>query len=129
MKFKVKKVNRQNDFLMMDELIKRRYGRAHEHKSQISNQPEVRENPDLILIDGGRGHLNIALSALEEIGFKETDCISIAKENEEIFTRFGTDPIIIPQNQKAIKILQHIRDESHRFGLSYNRKLRKQTFK
>lgn len=129
MRFKVRKVNRQNDFLMMDELIKRRYGRVHFHKSHINNRPEAREHPDLILIDGGRGHLNIALRALEEIGLKETDCISIAKENEEIFTRFVTDPIIIPHDQKAIKILQHIRDESHRFGLSYNRKLRKETFK
>lgn len=129
MKFKVKNVNRQNDFLMMDELIKRRYGKVHLLKSNINNQFEARESPDLILIDGGRGHLNIATSALEEIGFKETDCISIAKENEEIFTRFATDPIIIPHDQRAIKILQHIRDESHRFGLSYNRKLRKQAFK
>lgn len=129
MKFKVKKVNQQNDYSMMDELIKRRYGRVHLYKSHNSNQHEFRENPDLILIDGGRGHLNIALRALEELGFKETDCISIAKENEEIFTKFAADPIIIPRDQKAIKILQHIRDESHRFGLRYNRKLRNEIFK
>lgn len=125
MKFKIRKVYQQNDYLMMGELIERRYGKQQWHKNDRTNQREKRADPDLILIDGGKGHLNTALKVLKEIGLKDLECISIAKENEEIFTQFAEDPIIIPRNQKAIKILQYIRDESHRFGLTYNRKLRK----
>lgn len=88
-----------------------------------------RRPPDLILIDGGKGHLQVALKSLRAMGLEGTDCISLAKENEEIYTESAIDPIIIPRSQKAIKILQHIRDESHRFGLNYNRSLRKQKFK
>ena len=76
------------------------------------------ELPNLIVIDGGKGHLNMALKALKKIGLEKLECVSLAKENEEIFASFSNDPIIIPKNKKSLKILQHIRDESHRFGLT-----------
>ncbi len=67
----------------------------------------------------------MALKTLKKMGLEKLECISLAKENEEIFLPFTEDPIILPKNKKELKILQHIRDESHRFGLDYNRKLRK----
>jgi excinuclease ABC subunit C len=82
--------------------------------------------PDLILIDGGRGHLNAALDALHSVGVK-ISCISLAKENEEIYHPRIEKSIIMPKNNPALKVLQHARDEAHRFGVAYNRAIRKFT--
>lgn len=124
-KFKIKKVYSQNDFLMMEEIIERRYhARIPNNDEHINNK--IDKVPDLIVIDGGKGHLNTAVATLKKIGLEEIDCISLAKENEEIFTIFSNNPILIPRNKKSLRILQHIRDESHRFGITYNKHLRKQ---
>ena len=69
--------------------------------------------------------MNVALKTLKKIGLEKLECVSLAKENEEVFVPHSNDPIIIPKSKKPLKILQHMRDESHRFGLAYNRKLRK----
>ena len=100
---------------MINEIIKRRYLRVREEKSRF---------PDLILIDGGRGQLNAALEALRSLG-RSIPCASIAKENEEVYLPKMKDPIVIPKSNPSLKILQHARDEAHRFGVSYNRLLRK----
>jgi excinuclease ABC subunit C len=138
-RFKIKKIFNQDDFSMMDEIISRRYRENEERETETV--VEVGENttpmmmmmmmteelPNLIVIDGGKGHLNVALKTLKRIGLEKLDCISLAKENEEVFVPQSNDPITIPKIKKSLKILQHIRDESHRFGLAYNRKLRKIT--
>ncbi len=136
-RFKIKKISNQNDFSMMDEIITRRYdikdpddkrdgNYSYDGKRNAKGFIEKEDElPDLIIIDGGKGHLNVALKALKKIKLEKLECISLAKENEEVFTSFLNNPIIIPKNKKSLKILQHIRDESHRFGLIYNRKLRK----
>jgi excinuclease ABC subunit C len=137
-RFKIKKIYNQNDFSMMEEIIIRRYkikdpdnekdGNYLDTNNVIRNSKDLVEKeefPDLIIIDGGKGHLNVALKALKKIKLEKIECISLAKGNEEIFTPFLNNSIIIPKNKKSLKILQHIRDESHRFGLTYNRKLRK----
>ncbi|MDQ6723659.1 MAG: excinuclease ABC subunit UvrC [Thermoproteota archaeon] len=145
-RFKIKKTFNQNDFSMMEEIIIRRYkindSQQKAEKEKDVNQTDNRvimefseakaaipadELPNLIIIDGGIGHLNVALKALKKIGQEKLECVSLAKENEEIFVSFSNDPIIIPKNKKSLRILQHIRDESHRFGLTYNKKLRKIT--
>ena len=154
-KFKIKRTNNQNDFSMMEEIVNRRYTiKEHQSPQQIQTKEyenksetdignnyargeEIEENrkdkskqlPDLIVIDGGKGHLNVALKTLKKMGLEKLECISLAKENEEIFLPFSETPLILPKNRKELKILQHIRDESHRFGLDYNRKLRKITIK
>ena len=136
-RFKIKKIFNQDDFSMMEEIISRRYRKNEERETETV--VEIGENtapmmmvmteelPNLIVIDGGKGHLNVALKTLKRIGLEKLDCISLAKENEEVFYRTTNDPITIPKSKKPLKILQHIRDESHRFGLAYNRKLRKIT--
>ena len=136
---------------MMEEIVNRRYSIKEQHFNQQIKEKEfknkleieidneytkvrdVEENreekskqlPDLIVVDGGKGHLNVALKTLKKMGLEKLECISLAKENEEIFLPFTETPLILPKNKKELKILQHIRDESHRFGLDYNRKLRK----
>ncbi len=114
-KFKIKSVSGRDDFAMINEIVKRRYLRLREEKSKM---------PDLVLIDGGRGQLNAAQDALKSVGTK-IPIISLAKENEEIYHPDMKSPIILPKSSPALKVLQHARDEAHRFGVTYNRALRK----
>jgi excinuclease ABC subunit C len=123
-KFKIKNVSQQNDFLMMEEIIRRRYS-SDNIAEDVPADKRIDRFPDLIVIDGGKGHLSTAITTLKNIGIEEIDCVSLAKENEEVYTISSTIPILIPRNKKSLRILQHIRDESHRFGLTYNRYLRK----
>lgn len=114
-KFRIKTVNGRNDYAMIQEVIKRQYLKTRIEKSEM---------PNLILIDGGKGHLNAALNALKSVSTK-VSCIALAKENEEIYLPKIKKPVIIPKYDNALKILQYSRDEAHRFGISYNRSLRK----
>jgi excinuclease ABC subunit C len=113
-KFKIRTVSGRDDYAMINEVIKRRYFRLDEEGAKM---------PDLVLIDGGKGQLNSAVSALQSLGI-HLPCISLAKENEEVFVPGKKEPIIIPKNQESLKILQFARDEAHRFGVAYNRSLR-----
>ena len=114
-KFKIKTISGRDDYAMINEIVGRRYWRLRKEKSEF---------PDLIVIDGGKGQLNAAISALKDVGV-EIPCVSLAKENEEIFVPRRAKSIIIAKNKDALKILQYARDETHRFGVMYNRKLRK----
>lgn len=118
-KFKIKTVSGRDDFAMIGEIIKRRYYRLLEEKSQL---------PDLIVIDGGKGQLNAAINSLESLGLK-LPCISLAKENEEVYVPKNKNPIVISREMPSLKILQHARDETHRFGVAYNRTIRKNKIK
>ena len=112
-KFKIKTVKGRDDFAMIGEIIKRRYYRLSEEKGHL---------PDLIVIDGGKGQLNSALRSLQTVR-TAIPCISLAKENEEIYVPKRKEPLVISRNSSALKILQYARDEAHRFGISYNRNL------
>jgi len=118
-KFKIKTVTGRDDFAMIGEIIKRRYYRLLEEKSEL---------PDLIVIDGGKGQLSSAMNSLQSLGLK-LPCISLAKENEEIYVPKSKNPVIISKLKPSLKILQHIRDETHRFGIAYNRSIRKNQIK
>lgn len=114
-RFKIRTVKGRDDFAMINEVVKRRYLRLREEKMPM---------PDLVLIDGGRGQLNAAQSALRSAGV-DIPIISLAKENEEIYHPKHKKPIVLPKGAPALKVLQHARDEAHRFGVAYNRSLRK----
>ncbi|MDH3678099.1 MAG: excinuclease ABC subunit UvrC [Nitrosopumilus sp.] len=118
-KFRIKTISGRDDFAMIGEVIKRRYFRLLEEESKL---------PDLVVIDGGKGQLNAALKSLQSLGAK-IPCISLAKENEEVFVPNQKNPILIPKNKSSLKILQHARDETHRFGVAYNRTIRKNQIK
>ena len=118
-KFKIKTVSGRDDFAMIGEIIKRRYYRLVEESSEL---------PDLIVIDGGKGQLNAAMKSLASLGLK-LSCISLAKENEEVYVPKNKNPIVIPKDKPSLKILQHARDEAHRFGVAYNRIIRKNQIK
>jgi excinuclease ABC subunit C len=112
-RFKITTVTGQNDFAMIGELVRRRYSSAGE------------KIPDLIVIDGGRGQLGAAIMSLRSIGMSDVPCIGLAKENEEIYIQGSKEPVMLPKSNAGLKMLQHVRDEAHRFSLAYNIKLRK----
>jgi excinuclease ABC subunit C len=112
-RFKITTVTGQNDFAMIGELVRRRYSSAGE------------KIPDLIVIDGGRGQLGAAIMSLRSLGMPDVPCIGLAKENEEIYVQGSREPVMLPRSNVGLKMLQHVRDEAHRFSLAYNIKLRK----
>ncbi len=114
-KFKIKTVSGRDDYSMISEIVKRRYYRLAEENSKL---------PDLVLIDGGKGQLKAAQKSLQSVRVN-VPCASLAKKQEEVFVPKRNEPIIIPRKSQALKILQYARDEAHRFGVAYNRLLRK----
>jgi excinuclease ABC subunit C len=119
--FRIRTVEGIDDLAMMSEIIGRRYKRVLEEKGTM---------PDLIIVDGGKGHLNAALKVLSDLNLREDiDIIGIAKKKGELPDRIYlpgmADPLILPSNSVSTHLLQRIRDESHRFAISYHRKLRK----
>src|SRR6056297_3652784 len=114
-RFKIRQKEGPDDFAMMKEVVHRRYRRLLE---------EDRKLPDLILIDGGKGQLNAALAALDELGLDDMQILGLAKREEEVFLPDREKPIMIPKNSAALHLLQRVRDEAHRFAVNYHRKLR-----
>jgi excinuclease ABC subunit C len=115
-----------DDFAMMNEVITRRYGKlAAEHPGNL-NQKELKtpKFPELILIDGGKGQLKSAMQALKTIGYPFVPIIGLAKKNEEIFIPGRQLPILVEKRSPALKLLQALRDEAHRFAVAYHRNLR-----
>ncbi|MBM2827361.1 MAG: uvrC [Dehalococcoidia bacterium] len=80
--------------------------------------------PDLVLIDGGRGHLNAALEVMRELGLHNIPTASLAKQREEVFLPYMPEPVILPRDSQGLYLLQRIRDEAHRFAITYHRKVR-----
>lgn len=113
-RFRIKSVEGQDDFSMMHEVVLRRYSRLLSEGAQM---------PDLVLIDGGVGQLNAALSALDETGVK-LQIASIAKKEEEIYLPNKMRPLRLSKRSAALKLLQRCRDEAHRFAITYHRKRR-----
>jgi excinuclease ABC subunit C len=104
-----------DDFAAMREVVHRRYRKVLEDGGPF---------PDLILIDGGRGQLSAAYEALEAIGLGNLVAIGIAKKEEVVFTRERPEPIVLPENDPALLLIQRIRDEAHRFAVTFHRKAR-----
>ena len=113
-KFKVKTTEgKPDDFQSMKEVLTRRF-------SHIEDWGK----PDLIIIDGGKGQLSSVMQIVEELGIKGIDIVSLAKRNEEVYLPNQSKPIILPRNSSALFVFQRIRDEAHRFAITYHRKLR-----
>ena len=120
-RFKIKTVSGPDDFASMAEVIKRRLENA------LAQNEKFLPFPDLILIDGGKGQLSSARAVMHELGLEKISTCSLAKEFEHIFMEGQSDPIILARDSQALKLLQRVRDEAHRFALTYHRKLRAST--
>jgi len=114
-KFKIKTVEGTDDFASMNEMVRRYFERR---------TSDGRPLPDLIVVDGGKGQLSSAHSALEQAGVTDRPLISLAKRDEEIFVWGRDEPIRLSRRSPALRLLQQARDEAHRFAVTYNRKRR-----
>lgn len=115
-KFKVKITEgKPDDFLSMKEVLTRRLSHLGEDKWA---------KPDLMIIDGGKGQLSSVMEIIEELGISGIDVVSLAKKHEEVFLPKQSEPVILPRNSSALFLFQRIRDEAHRFAITYHRKLR-----
>lgn len=142
-RFKIRTTQGPDDFKAMAEVLRRRFNRARREEQELykaSESPDGSEEydggkfdasemkfavlPDLIVIDGGRGQLNSALQVLQETGYDDIPIISLAKQEEEIYIPGQNDTMKFPANSEALKLLQRVRDESHRFAVTYHRKTR-----
>lgn len=113
--FRIKYVEGQNDFAMMAEIVERWFRGLLDHDEPL---------PDLMVVDGGRGQLSAAREVLDELGaLEDVDTIGLAKREEEIYLPGRRDPVWLPRRSKALQVIQHIRNEAHRFAVSYHRKL------
>jgi len=119
-KFNIKTVVGPDDFASMQEIVYRRYKRLTEEQADL---------PQLIIIDGGKGQLNAALNALEQLGLKDKIAIiGIAKKLEEIFFPGDMYPLYLDKNSETLKVIQQARNEAHRFGITFHRDKRSQNF-
>ena len=124
-KFKIKSTEgKPDDFLSMKEVLSRRLSRLGEPKW---------EKPDLIIIDGGKGQLSSVMQIVEEMGIKVgkggIDFVSLAKREEEVFLPNQSDSILLPRDSNALYLIQRIRDEAHRFAITFHRDLRSKKLK
>ncbi|MCR4431891.1 MAG: excinuclease ABC subunit UvrC [Tepidanaerobacteraceae bacterium] len=117
-KFKIKTVEGPNDFESMKEAVTRRFKRA------LEGDEKFKELPDLLLIDGGKGQLKYVREALRELNLEYIPTIGLAKEFEHIFVEDRDDPIILPRDSEALYLMQRVRDEAHRFAVTFHRNLR-----
>jgi excinuclease ABC subunit C len=114
-----------DDYAMMREVLMRRYKKLiHEKVEECNSLLKVSDLPDLIVVDGGKGQLNVALNVLKLLNLTNIPVIGLAKEFEHIFIPDVSTPIILPPNSNALHLLQRIRDEAHRFAINYHKKLR-----
>lgn len=116
-RFRIKTVDGADDYAMLQEVLRRRFKRA------ATAEGDWGTVPDLLIVDGGKGQLNAALEVMEEVGAGDVPVASIAKEREEIFLPDVAEPVVLPRNSPALFLVQRIRDEAHRFAISYFHKV------
>lgn len=138
-RYRIRTVEGQDDFASMAEVIRRRYSRIlMENRSADPNAEFSQETavdvqrrlardgnakivlPDLVIVDGGKGQLSMAVRELQALGLHDLPVIGLAKQREEVFVPGRSEPILIPHDRGALKLLQRIRDEAHRFANGYN---------
>ena len=136
-RYRIKTVKGQDDYASMAEVVKRRYSRILT-ENNLSEASETQETPlealrrlalegkspihlpDLVIVDGGKGQLSMAVKELNRLGLHDLPVIGLAKQHEEIFRPNESQPILLPHDTGALKMLQRIRDEAHRFANNYN---------
>jgi excinuclease ABC subunit C len=114
-RFRIRTVAGADDFASLEEMLRRRFRRGLEQGSPL---------PDLVLIDGGRGQLNVGLKVLQELGLDYVPVVSLAKQREEVYRGESLHPLLLDPTSPALHTLQKIRDEAHRFAITYHKTLR-----
>lgn len=128
-RFRIKTVLGADDYGMLQEVLRRRFKRVAFDKTDAATKENWGILPDLVMIDGGKGQLNMARSVMKEVGASIIPIVSLAKKKEEIFIPNRKTAIILPRNSPGLQLLQRLRDEAHRFAVAYYTKVhKKKTF-
>jgi excinuclease ABC subunit C len=123
-KFTVRGLDGQDDFGAMREVIARRFSRLNADPGSEEWNESFAATPNLVVIDGGKGQLSAALAAMQELDLPRVAVISLAKRIEEVFVPGRAEPILLPRESPALQLLQRIRDEAHRFAITFHRQRR-----
>jgi excinuclease ABC subunit C len=125
-RFRVRTVAGQDDFASHREVLRRRFGRAL--AAEEGSAEELRWRlPDLVIIDGGKGQVNSGRLVFDDLGLLDLPIAGLAKEREELFLPGRSEPIVLPASSSALYLVQRLRDEAHRFAITYHRKVRAAT--
>jgi excinuclease ABC subunit C len=123
-RFEIKEVPGQDDFASMEEMLRRRFARyLKERDEPPGKRRRFAYPPALVVVDGGRGQLNVALRVLDELGL-DIPAVGLAKRLEEVYLPGQPEPLVVTRGSEALFLLQHLRDEAHRFAITYHRKKR-----
>lgn len=141
--FRIKTVEGQDDYASMAEMLRRRFGRLVRYRAgaggeagepaeapaAVPGTPEgaFEREPDLVIVDGGKGQLRFASEVMQELGLDDIPLFALAKRQELLYRPGRPDPVALPDGSQALFLVQRVRDEAHRFAVSYNRKLRAQS--
>jgi len=123
--FRIKSVQGANDFAMLQEVLRRRFSRYAWSEEGDADEPSFSRLPDLVLIDGGKGQLSAAREVLESMDLGAVPTFGLAKEQEELFRPDQGEPIRLPLDSEALFLVQRVRDEAHRFAITFHRVVRK----
>ncbi len=125
-RFKVRTVGQNDDYAAMEEVLTRRLRNYLEDRVKpVAERGRFQYPPQLLMVDGGKGQLNVAVRVLEDLGLRdEIPVCSLAKRFEEVYLPGRSEPVVIPRQSEALYLLQRLRDESHRFAIGYHRQLR-----
>ncbi|HET9457203.1 MAG TPA: excinuclease ABC subunit UvrC, partial [Candidatus Limnocylindrales bacterium] len=122
-RFRIRTVVGANDYASLQEVLRRRFRRAR--SGEEGNAEELRwAMPDLVIVDGGKGQVAAAKEVLDELGLHDLPVFGLAKEREELFAPGASEPIVLPPTSSALYLVQRLRDEAHRFAITYHRDLR-----
>jgi excinuclease ABC subunit C len=123
-KFTIRDVEGQDDFASMSEVISRRFSRLGADPGSEQWNESFAASPNLVVIDGGKGQLSAALAAMHELDLPRVAVIALAKRIEEVFVPGRAEPILLPSSSPGLQLLQRIRDEAHRFAITFHRQRR-----
>jgi excinuclease ABC subunit C len=122
-RFRIRSVQGPNDFASHQEVLRRRF-RLTKSGDEGSDEERRWAMPDLVIVDGGKGQVSAAKEVLDELGLHDLPLAGLAKEREELFLPGVQDPILLPPTSSALYLVQRLRDEAHRFAITYHRDLR-----
>ena len=129
-RFKIKTVEGPNDFASMQEVIGRRFKRGKEERELVntgqlsSKEAKFHRLPDCVIVDGGKGQLSVAREVMHDLGFGYIPAFGLAKQEELLFKEGEKEPVALPRDSQALYLVQRLRDEAHRFAVTYHRQLR-----
>jgi excinuclease ABC subunit C len=129
-RFRIRTVQGTDDYASMREMLRRRFRRIAEPDPDLIEKPGAKSSwdlmPDLLVVDGGKGQLNVVLEVLDEYGLRDqVPAVGLAKQEEEIYLPDRSDPVRLPRSSEGLFLIQRVRDEAHRFAITYHRRVRR----